>query len=202
MRTITKAELDIRLADLSGIPEANRRRFFNPGELDVLLALVRSVSPVTMLEFGVQNGRTARVMLDNVPSLRKYIGIDVPPTFAPGKAFQTNECPERPGELAFADPRFRLMMSGRGSHDLTALDFGVAVDVAFIDGDHSRKGVLNDHALALSLVRQGGIIIHHDYHDEGTVDVKPVLDELSAAGTDLVHVEGTWLVYLKVEQAV
>jgi hypothetical protein len=71
-----------------------------------------------------------------------------------------------------------------------------ACDAVFIDGDHSRAGVLHDTALAKAAVRPGGVIIWHDDHDLGTVDVRLVLDEMHAYGeTTAVHVVGTWLAF-------
>lgn len=68
----------------------------------------------------------------------------------------------------------------------------------FIDGDHSRAGVEHDTMLARAMVRPGGIIVWHDYHHFGTVDVRDVLDEMWQAGADIVHVEGTWLAYERI----
>ena len=182
--------------DLSGLPT----RYANPGELERLIALVASVNPRTMIEIGCNNGRTAKAVLRNVPGLERYVGIDVPPDYAFAKAVQRKEAPERPGELALDDPRFRLVLARRGTFDLTAEDLP-ACDVVFIDGDHGAEAVRNDHALARQLVRPGGLIIHHDDHDLGTVDVRQVLDELSTPDRPIVHVAGTWLAFERVPSA-
>ena len=55
--------------------------------------------------------------------------------------------------------------------------------------------MIHDTALSRTLVRPGGIIIWHDYHDLGTVDVREVLNEFCEIGDDIVHVEGTWLAF-------
>jgi predicted O-methyltransferase YrrM len=68
-------------------------------------------------------------------------------------------------------------------------------DAVFIDGDHGCLAVEHDSALARALVRPGGIIVYHDYHELGTVDVKPVLDLLHRGGRNIEHVEGTWLAF-------
>jgi predicted O-methyltransferase YrrM len=166
----------------------------NPGELEVLIALVRSVHPKAVLEFGVNEGRTAKAILDNIPGIEHYQGIDVPLGYVPAKAVQANEVPAQPGHLVKSDPRFELILRQHGSHDLKVADLKLC-DAAFIDGDHSFKGVMHDTALARRLVRGGGIIVWHDYHDLGTVDVRDVLDEFHKAGDDIVHVESTWLAF-------
>ena len=169
----------------------------NPGELEALIALLRSVEPRGVIEFGVNVGRTAKAILANVPGIEAYQGIDVTPDYVPSKKVQRNEVPADPGEMVRDDPRFELIVKPRGSLDLGAADLKPC-DAAFIDGDHGRDAVLHDTALAKALVRPGGIIVWHDYHDLGTVDVRPVLHELRLAGADIRHVEVTWLAFQRV----
>jgi len=68
-------------------------------------------------------------------------------------------------------------------------------DAAFIDGDHGLEAVMHDTMLARSLVRPGGIIIWHDYHDLGVVDVKAALDGMHRAGDAIYRVDDTWLAF-------
>lgn len=144
-------------------------------------------------------GRTAQAMLEYCPTLQSYEGIDVPMGYVTEKPVQRGEIPLVPGELVNKDPRFKLFVRPTGSHELTAKDLSPC-DAVFIDGDHSRKGVMNDTALALELVRPGGIVIWHDYHDLGTVDVRDVLHEMHDQFPDmpLRHIPGTWIVYCRV----
>lgn len=180
--------------DLSCIPEEHRTRFFNPGELDALAALLRTNHVWRFIEIGCQNGRTAKVLLHNLP-IDWYIGIDVPPGTPLSCAVQRTETPERAGELALGDPRFFLILTKDGSKDALHLFYNKHVDAVFIDGDHSYEAVKRDHILAREIVRPGGLIIHHDYHDLGTVGVKQALQELAASGEKFYHVKDTWLVY-------
>lgn len=172
-------------------------RFMNPGELEVLVALVASVQPKGVLEFGVNTGRTAQAILEYVPGIEHYEGVDVPFGYVPAKAVQKNEVPDRPGFMVEGDPRFKLLLPEGGSINLSATDLS-ACDAVFIDGDHSREGVLNDTTLALQVVRPGGIVIWHDYHDLGTVDVREVMHEKLAVGWPLSYIRGTWLAYMLV----
>lgn len=168
----------------------------NPGELEVLVALARSVAPKTVIEFGVNEGRTAKALLVNVPSIKRYVGIDVPQGYVTAMQVQRGEVPGAPGRLALDDPRFRLLVARRGSHDLMVDDLPEC-DFAFIDGDHSRLGVLRDNHLASERVRKGGMVVYHDYHARGTVEVKGALEDLHDAGVELKHVAGTWLAFWK-----
>lgn len=169
----------------------------NPGELEILVALVASVKPRGVLEFGVNEGRTAKVILQHVPGIKLYQGIDVLPGYVTAKEVQRKEIPSDPGWMAEHEFAFQLLALPRGSFDLTAEDLEPC-DAVFIDGDHGRAGVLNDTAIARELVRPGGIIIWHDYHDLGTVDVREVLNEMHAAGAPIYHAEKTWLAFERV----
>lgn len=172
------------------------QRFMNPGELEVLCGLVAVVKPRTVVEFGVNVGRTAQAILEYVAGIESYVGVDVPLGYVTPKEVQRGEVPEQPGVMVKDDPRFQLLLPEGGSVNLSATDLPEC-DAVFIDGDHSREGVLNDTTLALQRLRPGGIVIWHDYHTLGTVDVRAVLDEKKRAGWPLHHVEGTWLVYMR-----
>jgi predicted O-methyltransferase YrrM len=187
---IKQSALDVQPIDWAGLP----RRFLNPGELEVLVALIRSVNPRAVTEIGVNVGRTAKALLANVPGIESYQGVDVLPGYMPSKPVQRNETPPNPGELARDDPRFELILRRRGSLDLKPADLKPC-DAVFIDGDHGREAVEHDADLAAAIVRPGGIIVFHDYHDIGTVDVRDVLERKCAGGQPILHVEGTWLAF-------
>lgn len=169
----------------------------NPGELEVLVALIGSVSPKAVIEIGVNEGRTAKALLANVPSITRYLGIDVPIGYRTAKDVQRREVPARPGHLALDDPRFELILRPRGSLDLMPSDLPPC-DAVFIDGDHGFEAVMHDSLLAASLVRSGGIVVWHDYHGADTVDVRRVLECFRRFGADIRHVEGTWLAFRRV----
>lgn len=172
------------------------RRYMNPMELECLIALIRDHAHERIVEFGVNNGRTAKVLMENVPGIKLYIGVDVPPGYVTEKTVQRGEVPGVAGELVRDDPRVLLLVPPEGSHDLCAEDIGL-IDAAFIDGDHSTRGVLQDTGLALANVRPGGILIWHDFHDLGTVDVRKVVDAL-AQKWGIRFIRGTWLAYIEI----
>ena len=188
---VSQQDIGTRALDWGRLP----KRFMNPGELDVLVALCRTVDrPSVIVEFGVNIGRTACALLETLGGIEHYVGIDVPPGYVTEKAVQRNEVPDAPGHMAAHFPAFQLLLRANGSHDLVEQDLP-AFDIAFIDGDHSRRGVEQDTALAEARVRPGGLIIWHDYHDLGTVDVREVLNERRAAGRKVLHVQGTWIAF-------
>jgi predicted O-methyltransferase YrrM len=165
------------------------------GELDILAHLMQGARVVA--EFGCNNGRTAAAMMRNVPTIERYIGVDVEPGYSFACKVQAREVPLVPGDLALDDERFELVLKERGSFDLTAADLPQC-DAVFIDGDHSEAAVRNDYALARSIVRRGGIVVFHDDNGLDCVDVSRVLDDLHANGADIQHVAGTWLAFERV----
>lgn len=167
-------------------------RYFHPGELDVLVHLIRDAGAKTVIEFGCNDGRAAATLLHNLAGIEVYVGIDVCPGHVTTLPYQMREIPDAPGIYAAPDPRFHLIVRPRGSFDLVPSDLPPA-DAAFIDADHSRLGVMHDFALALAVVRDGGVIVFHDDNGLPEVEVAQTLDELHLGGHQIAHVAGTWL---------
>jgi len=179
------------VSDLIKGPFSN---YLGAHEVSILVHLVRSVSPKIMIEFGCHYGVTARRLLDNVSTLEKYIGIDVPADHVTALKCQQTEVPICAGSIGATDDRFYLLMAS--SIGLTA-DALEPCDAIFIDGDHSEEAVRHESWLARSLVRPGGIICWHDYGNP-TVEVTQVLDELYSEGWPIASVEHSWLAFMRV----
>jgi len=182
-------EIAVRPVNWTGLP----REYLNAGELEIIIALVRSVEPKIMVEIGLAAGRTAKAILREIPDLERYIGVDTDPGYRTKIASQWSERGPNPGHLALPDSRFDRWLLPCGSLDLIPDDFP-EIDAMFIDGDHSSEAVRHDSNLARAVVRAGGIIIWHDYHNNG-VEVTRVLELDRDLGADIRHVEGTWLAY-------
>ena len=57
----------------------------------------------------------------------------------------------------------------------------LAIDLLFIDGDHSYKMVITDFLNFSPFVNKGGFIVFDDYHDfQFSPQVKPAVDALAA----------------------
>jgi predicted O-methyltransferase YrrM len=175
-------------------PEVERP-YMEPGEQEALLALIGSIvpAPEVMVEIGVNIGLTAKAVLQHVPSISRYIGVDVEAGYRFEGAWQQHDRPAEPGRLVKDDPRFRLMLRGNGR----AAEMPQSSDVVFIDGDHGPRHVLEDSLWAASVVRSGGMIIWHDYQNT-PAEVTGVLDRLHAEGRNLVHITGTSLVFERI----
>lgn len=179
-------------SDLGVTGPGVKRPYMELGEQEALLALVGSVvpAPEVMVEVGCNEGLTAQAVLQHVPSIHRYIGIDVEAGYRFEGAWQQHDRPAEPGRLVKDDPRFRLIVRGQGEMPQSA-------DVVFIDGDHGPRNVLQDSHWAASVVRSGGMIIWHDYQNT-PAEVTGVLDRLHAEGRNLVHITGTSLVFERV----
>ena len=191
---VTKRRTFIMDCPQCQLPVGLPHRYFNPGELNCLVALAAACSPSRIVEFGCNDGHAAAVILHNIPTIERYVGIDVMPGYVTKRECQRNEVPTHPGHLVRTDPRFLLLLSGNGSFDLRADDLGQC-DFAFIDADHSREGVLNDYWLARQIVRRGGMIVFHDDNGLPAVQVSETLDELNDGGAVIDHVAETWLAF-------
>src|SRR6516162_7423284 len=77
--------------------------YLNEVETGLLLTLIDSVKPKVMIEIGVQEGRTAKIILDNVPTLQRYIGLDILPNSKPTLTCQQSEVPRSAGVYAASD---------------------------------------------------------------------------------------------------
>ena len=169
--------------------------YSGPHETGILIALATKINARTFIEFGTNRGLTAQAILKKVPTLERYIGVDVPADHKPILEQQNSEIPDSAGIYAIADPRFELWIRQNGTLDLAPHDFPLA-DMVFIDGDHSALAVTHDSHLARAIVRPAGLIVWHDYGNDA-VEVTKTLDRLFAEGWLIFHVADTWLAILK-----
>lgn len=170
--------------------------FMTEYERDLLVALARIVMPRTVMEIGVQEGQAARMLLDNVPSITRYVGVDTFEGYVCGlpEQHRSRERPPQPGALVAKDTRFRLILHPRGSFDLK-LSSGDRYDMVIIDGDHSKAAVEHDTNLAdKSVNKNSGIIVWHDY-GAWCKDITDFLDARHRAGHHIYHGHGTMLAW-------
>ena len=169
------------------------REYLGQGEMGIIVSLLNGIEAKSMTEFGCRDGRTARVLLHNVPTLERYIGLDVPRTYSPSLSHQLNEMVDEPGHFALSDPRFELRIRDFGTLDFVAHELEPC-DAVFIDGDHSESVVSWDSDLARTIATK--LIVWHDYTN-AAVEVKRVLDRLhDDESWPIKSVEGTWLAFM------
>jgi predicted O-methyltransferase YrrM len=184
---------EVSYSTLVGPVSSLANDYLGVAETAIVVDLIKSVAPRVVLEFGVNQGKTARAILAAIPELERYIGIDLPTGMIPRLECQRSEVPVVAGRHVANDPRFWLLLGESTTIEAHDLEL---VDAVFIDGDHSATGTEHDSRLAHVLLRPGGIIVWHDYKNPG-VEVTEVLDRLAAEGWPICHVRGTWLAYMR-----
>jgi cephalosporin hydroxylase len=135
-------------------------------ELQSLLAEVRALRPRTVVEIGTHRGGTLACWAVVAHPNAHLVSIDLP-SLEDGLGTTDSDLARLRGLIA---PHQRLSAIREDSHAratyeqlLRILD-GEAVDLLWIDGDHSDAGVRQDVSLYLPLVRVGGLVALHDIH--------------------------------------
>lgn len=148
----------------------------NPGKLkgiarDGLFRLYAELGYKVGAEVGIEKGKNAVTMFDNIPGL-KLFGIDPfvqHPNCSYEAAAQTRNWNQRYLDRVKAQAEDR--MKGRNAtiiakfSDEAVKDFADnSLDFVYIDADHSYDFVMQDVILWGRKIRKGGIISGHDYY--------------------------------------
>lgn len=173
------------------------------GELITISALIRLLNPKTIFEFGTFDGTTTLQMALNSEEDTRIYTLNIPldiqkshlqsdsgdvlfkEKFVIGKKFLNNNFSKKINQI----------LADSALYDYsTHFD---SVDMLFIDGSHSYAYVEHDTEQALKMIKNGGVILWHDYLVwNGVTDY---LNELCHK-FKLVHIKGTSLVISKVEK--
>jgi len=130
-------------------------------------AVALSTQPKKIFEIGTYLGVTSNFLLKLLPKMNLVsIAFINPPKFLPKKRFNNSELSKSQVGSAVETPfRSRFIQLFGNSHDLSSeaiiKQFGY-FDMAFIDGDHSRKGVELDTKFVESILVPEGTICWHD----------------------------------------
>ena len=152
--------------------------FFDEGgttaqELAVLAGVVAVTSPQRVFEIGTFFGLATTTFALNAPSSAEIITLDLPPEGGSVEHYLPSDADlvtrRRVGEW------YRVHgLSGQVSQlFVDSLHFDPApyrdsVDIGFIDGAHTREYVINDTRKMVTMMREGGILLWHDYGGRGT----------------------------------
>lgn len=133
-----------------------------------LAAILEFTQPKQIFEIGTYRGVTSDFFMQVLPDCRVISIAYVNPkrVFFKRKQFNNSELKiEEVGSYIAAENRERFTQLIGNSHEITAHDilkkFG-KMDLVFIDGDHSLKGVQKDTELALGMLSEGGTLCWHD----------------------------------------
>lgn len=173
------------------------------GELTTIATIVKLTKPKTIFEFGTFDGTTTLQMALNSAEDTKIYTLNIPLNFKKshlqsdtgdvlfkekfviGEKFLNHNCSKKINQI----------LSDSALYDYsTHFD---SVDMVFIDGSHSYEYVQHDTEQAFKMVKNGGVILWHDYLVwNGVTDY---LNELCHK-IKLVHIKGTSLVISKIEK--
>ena len=138
-------------------------------EITALAKAVEAIKPKTILEIGTARGGT--LLIWSSLASKKVISCDMQDMSIQGELLKALTPPDSNCEIQ--------LLSGN-SHDAgfrqqveNALN-GEQVDMLFIDGDHTEKGVEADYRDYHHLVRPGGIIAFHDIVENQPLDINQV----------------------------
>lgn len=122
---------------------------------------VEKIQPKIIVEIGIKEGGNLKVLSTHLDKEGVAIGID----------------PRQEIPWKMNDAECQVFHICGSSHDETTLESLKAIlgprkiDVLFIDGDHSKEGMLQDFYDYSPLVRSGGIIAVHDiFYLQGVSD--------------------------------
>lgn len=170
----------------------------------VLGALARHAR--TIFEFGTATGRTAYILARNAPDGARVYTLTLHPSHVEQYRGETGDH-AKATSIAKRESRFatflytgteteaRIEQLFGDSKEFDHTRFRSSCDLIFIDGSHARSYVENDTRKALDMIREGGIVLWHDYkgaYGAGR-DVYRVLNGLRDR-LPLVRLHGTSLV--------
>lgn len=167
-------------------------------ELCALLSMVRFIGAEKVIEVGTYDGNTALNLALNLPASGKLVTIDLPEGGTQKVALPVERLNANPSEVIGV--QFRDLEAADKIHSVredTALlnwkSLDGPFDLVFIDGCHDYRYVKNDTEKALTVLREGGILIWHDYNLSG---VGRCVDEFSQ--THACHwIQGTRMIVCK-----
>ncbi|HEV7858352.1 MAG TPA: CmcI family methyltransferase [Pyrinomonadaceae bacterium] len=138
-----------------------RSPFFRPlqkrSEILRLLERVRELKPTAILEVGAAGGGTTFLLAGAAAPLATIITLD----FSFNKSRQSAvKCFALAGQQMICLKHDSQTMIARRAVEASLK--GRALDLLYLDGDHSYEGVKADFKLYSPLVRPGGMIVFHD----------------------------------------
>ena len=159
-------------------------------DMRVALALFAEHGVKTVLEFGVNEGATAKQLLRWRPAITHYVGVDLIPALFPERGI----VPKVAGQMAaeyFGSRLHTVLVDGTASGFHTRMKKAMRTlgldyfDAVIMDADHEEAATQRDTELCAPYLSAGGLMLWHDYnvrarqHDNGRMfGLKAYLDRL------------------------
>lgn len=169
-------------------------------EYQAMATLCNIVAPKKIFEIGTFQGYSSLILAMNAPKARIYT-LDLPKG-GPKTRFSLGRSNAAyvgyAGRLAFEGtkyaPKITCLHGDSASFDFSP--FKEDIDFVFVDGAHTYQYTKNDTRKALSILKEDGVIVWHDYNPYYWLGTVRSLDEL-AKKRELYHIKGTYLVFMK-----
>ncbi|HOO82680.1 MAG TPA: class I SAM-dependent methyltransferase [Alphaproteobacteria bacterium] len=160
----------------SVFPESDKWGGINPGDRRALYYLISALKPQNVLEVGTHIGASsvyiAKAMSRYAQEEASLTTVDILDVNDPQTGAWAGLGMERSpqGNLEALDCGELCNFVVNSAQDYMAAladDDGKRFDFIFLDGDHTAKGVYHEMALALKILKPGGVILLHDYYPDG-----------------------------------
>ena len=148
---------------------ADKFRMLSRSEVDLLQKCAKMLEPNPFIvNIGANIGTGSIAMLEARPDDAYIISIDKLP------------CPLEIDNIILAglDPTrcIRVLTTSQKAGKF----FPVLVDMVFVDGDHTERGVMRDILVWKPKLKDGGIMVFHDYHHPNLPKYSPIVDSMMA----------------------
>lgn len=170
-------------------------------ELCKICLIVAWLKPKSVFEFGTYNGMTTLQMALNTPDDCHITTLDVPPSQAVSLEIGGIDgvLAQKAGAFDLAIGHYfkeskvvdKILQVWGDSTRFNFEPFAQQMDFVFVDAGHTYAYVKADTQNALKMIRPGGVIVWHDYHQVLHPDVMVCLGEFAADGMRIVHLRGT-----------
>lgn len=176
-------------------------------ELVTICRLVQEFKPRRLFEIGTFDGRTTINLAANSLSDARVYTLDLP-----REAIDSAVASIHAHEVQYADksesglryrnsdvaPKIEQLLGDSGTFDFA--EFYSGIDFVFVDGSHTYEYVINDSLHAIKMLREGGVIVWHDYSRwDGVTRALNELRRLTAEFSRLQWIEGTTLAVLRTQ---
>ena len=173
-------------------------------ELVTICRLVQTLKPRRLFEIGTFDGRTTVNLAANSPGDARVYTLDLP-----RDAIGASAAPIHAHEVRYADKsesgsryrssdvavRIEQLYGDSGTFDFG--EFYQGIDFIFVDGSHTYDYVINDSLHAIRMLREGGVIVWHDYSRwDGVTRALNQLKHLKPEFSGLKWIQGTTLAVL------
>ncbi len=165
---------------------ADKFRMLSRSEVDLLQMCARSLPPNPFIvNIGANIGTGSVALLEARPDDAYIISIDKKP------------CPMEIDNIILAglDPRrcIRVLTTSQKAGRF----FPVKVDMVFVDGDHTVKGITRDILAWKPKLKDGGIMVFHDYQHPNLPKYSPIVDSMMA-GSEVIG-EARYMIAFRVK---